>query len=245
MLDTGAHLSALTADSEALIDLAAGHLDAPVAACPDWDVAQLVGHLGGVYSLAALIARAAGERPGLSREQPPEDRAQLDAWFRAQRAGVLEALTRAEPDDPAWIFVPPGRASIGWWRRRQAMETAIHLFDVEDAAGSPGSIEPELAADGADEALTVILPAYLARKPVPGLKGSFHVHATDADGEWSLDFGAEGLAVRRDHAKADTAVRGPAAGLFLWLWNRRTPEQAGLEVFGDTSVVDAWSEVRL
>lgn len=245
MLDTGAHLSALAADSEALIDLAADHLDAPVEACPGWTVAELIGHLGGVYSWVSLVAGAAGERPALQRDPAPDDRARLAGWFREQRAAVLDALSSREPDAPAWIFTSGGRGDIGWWRRRQAAETAVHLFDVEQAVGQPGSMEPELAADGVDEMLTELLPGYLSRHPVAGLTGTLHLHASDTPGEWWLDFGAADLAVRRDHSKADTAVRGPAGGLFLWLWNRRDPDGAGLEVFGDRSVVDAWAGVRL
>lgn len=245
MLETGAHLSALASDSEAFIDLATDHLDRPVAACPDWTVADLVGHLGGVYSWAALVAGAGGDRPVVERESPPSDPDRLDAWFREQRAAVLDALTGHEPGEPAWVFVRPEPGTVGWWRRRQAMETAVHLHDMEQAVGSPGTMEAELAADGADEVLTEILPYYLSRRPVPDLKGSLHLHATDTAGEWSVDFSVSPAAVSREHVKADTALRGPAAGLFLWLWNRQDAEQAGLEVFGDRAALDAWPQVRL
>lgn len=244
MLDTGAHLSALAADSEALADLAAGHLDAPIRACPGWTVADLLDHLGGVYSWVALVADAAGDRPAMQRDAAPAERPALEGWFRQQRAAVLDALSSREPGAPAWTFTA-GRGDIAWWRRRQAMETAVHLFDVEQATGTAGTIEPALAADGVDELLGELLPGYLSRRPVPGLTGTCHLHATDTPGEWSLDFSAADVAVRRDHSKADTALRGPAAGLFLWAWNRQSPDDAGLEVFGDRSLLDAWAGVRL
>ncbi len=88
--------------------------------------------------------------------------------------------------------------------------------------------------------LADFLPRALAANPAEALTGTLHLHATDTPGEWWLDFGAEGLATRREHAKADTAVRGPASGLYLWLWNRQTPEAAGLEVFGRVETADAW-----
>ena len=46
-----------------------------------------------------------------------------------------------------------------------------------------------------------------------------HVHSTDADGEWLVDFD-NGLAVTREHAKGDVAVRGPASDLMLVLYGR-------------------------
>lgn len=243
-LDTGSHLSAFAADSQAVADLAAGHLDAPVAACPGWTLADLLAHLGGVYSWVSLIVEAGGDRPGLSRDRPPAGPALLDGWFREQRDGALDTLSSREPDAPAWTFTGPVR-DVGWWRRRMAMESAVHLSDVEQAVGRPGTMERELASDGVDEALTELLPAYLKRRPVPALQSTIHLHATDTPGEWSLDFAQPDLAVRREHSKADTALRGPAAGLFLWVWNRADAAAAGLETFGDTAAIEAWSDVKL
>lgn len=243
MLDTGAHLSALTADSQAIADLAEGHLDRPVPACPDWAVADLLGHLGGVYSWVWMIIRAGGEKPDKGRDQTPEDRSLVVEWFRQERAAAVSALESKEPDEPAWSFVGP--RNVGWWRRRQAMEAAIHLYDVEAATGLPEAIDPDLAADGVDEMLTEILPGYLRRRPVAGLEGTLHLHCTDAEGEWLVDFSAPAPEVRREHAKADTAVRGPASGLFLWVWNRLSLDQSGLEVFGRRDVAQAFSGVRL
>jgi hypothetical protein len=47
--------------------------------------------------------------------------------------------------------------------------------------------------------------------------------------------------VTREHAKADVAVRGAAADLELFLYNRRGSD--GLETFGDPAKVAAWTEV--
>lgn len=245
MLDTGAHLSALSADSQALADLAGDHLDRPVRACPGWTVADLVAHLGGVYSWVWLVIQAGGDKPDKDRDRAPDDRSELLEWFRRQRAGAITALESKEPDEPAWVFVRTADATVGWWRRRQALETAMHLYDVEEAAGKPGPVAPELAADGVDEYLTAFLPGYLRRNPIEGLEGSFHLHCTDADGEWVMDFSAPELSVRREHAKADTAVRATASNLFLWLWNRLPLDSPDLQVFGRREVAEALGSVRL
>jgi uncharacterized protein (TIGR03083 family) len=243
MLDTGAYLAALSADSQAVADLAGGHLDAPVPGCPDWAVSDLVSHLGGVYSWVWLVMQAGTDKPDKNRDRAPGDRSQLIDWFQGERARAIGALESKEPDQPAWSFVGPRH--VGWWRRRQAMETAIHLYDVEAAAGRPRAVAPELAADGVDEMLTEFLPGWLAHQPVAGLEGTLHLHCTDAEGEWVLDFSGEAVDVRREHAKADTAVRGPASDLFLWVWNRTPLDTPGLEVFGRRETAEAFAEVRL
>lgn len=243
MLDTGAHLSALAADSQVVADLAETRMDLPVPACPDWTVADLLGHLGGVYSWVWLVIRADGDKPDKGRDHPSEDRAELVPWFREERAAVLSALESKEPDQPAWSFVGP--RDVGWWRRRQALETAMHLYDVSEAAGLNEAMDPELAADGVDEFLTEFLPGYLKLSQVAGLEGTFHVHCTDADGEWVVDFSAPSLEVRREHTKADTAVRGPASDLYLWLWNRVTLDCPGLEIFGRRDVAEALDQIRI
>lgn len=234
----------LSAASATVADRAGALRDRPVRACPEWDVARLVAHLGGVYSWAAAIVAAAGSRPDTERAAPPPEPDGLIPWFAEQRDRLLATLASHRPDQPAWTFVRRDPATVGWWYRRQAHETVLHAWDVGDAGGEPDPISAEVAADGVDEVLTELLPGYLRRRPVPGLGGTLHLHATDTPGEWSLDLAAPDL-VRREHGKADTAVRGPASGLLLWVWNRRSADRAGLEVFGDRGVVDAWTGVQL
>lgn len=228
-----------------MMDAASGHLDRPVPTCPGWDVAQLVGHLGGIYAWAGGLVNGGGEPPTGGGPEVPADRAQLLGWFGERREEILSALLSHGPEDPAWTFIRSGPHNVEWWARRQALETAVHRFDAGSAAGRPEPITAELSVEGIDEFLTYFLSRVLARQPVDGLRGTFHLHCTDADGEWSLDFDADDVAPRREHAKADTALRGPASGLYLWLWNRQTPEQAGIEVFGDTSVVETWPRVTM
>jgi uncharacterized protein (TIGR03083 family) len=223
---------------------AKGGLSWPVGSCPGWEVKDVVGHLGSVYAWAASAVAGGGERPG-PMEAAPEDEGALLPWFVQNRDALLASFGGRAADDKAWVFVSASPQTVGWWARRQALESAVHRFDVESGVGADVSpIDPDLAVEGCDEYLTLFLPRILGRNPVAALVGTFHVHATDAAGEWSLDFSEPGL-TKREHSKADTAVRGPAAGLYLWMWNRLTPEQAGLEVFGDGSVVAAWREVQM
>jgi len=149
-----------------------------------------------------------------------------------------------------------GPHTVGWWRRRQALETAVHRWDAEAATGDPSPVPTGLAVDGIDEYLFDFLPRIYARRPAgsgPGElphSGTLHLHATDAEdipggGEWFVEFEGDYPSVRREHAKADTALRGPASGLYLWLWNRQTPAGAGLEVLGSAGVVGAWANIKI
>jgi uncharacterized protein (TIGR03083 family) len=244
-VDRGSYLDAIGSGSAALARAADGALEAKIPGCPDWVMADLVSHLGGLYSWVTLILEAEGERPEGERSQPPVGQEDLIAWFNEMRDGMVAALSARSSEDAAWVFVRTAPHNVGWWCRRQALETAVHRFDAEAAVGSPNAIDARLAADGIDEFLTQFMPGRLARQPVEALTGTFHVHATDTEGEWTLDFGAADLAARREHAKADTALRGPASGLYLWIWNRQTPEEAGLEIFGNRSPVDAWPYLKM
>ncbi|MGH9009009.1 MAG: maleylpyruvate isomerase family mycothiol-dependent enzyme, partial [Acidimicrobiia bacterium] len=112
--------------------------------------------------------------------------------------------------------------------------------DAESAAGRPPTtVEPaELASDGIDEFLA-FLPIRAGRNGIP-LSGSYHFHTTDVPGEWVAAFADGNIEIRREHAKADTAVRGPASDLELFLYNRRNSD--GLEIFGDPAHMAAWSK---
>ncbi len=124
-----------------------------------------------------------------------------------------------------------------------AQETAVHRWDAQNALGVPDSIEPELACDGIDEMLDVMLP--FARRWAESARGgrgeTYHFHRTDGPGEWLVRFQGEGATVTREHAKGDVAVRGAASDLLLFLWGRLPGEQ--LEVLGDSSLIGRYFEL--
>jgi len=118
-----------------------------------------------------------------------------------------------------------------------AQETALHRWDAQAAAGDAEPVDAALAVDGIDEYFEVFLASQLAAKPVDGLHGSLHLHATDVDGEWWVALASDHFERRHEHAKADAAVRGPASCLLLWLWNRLPDDAADLQAFGDAEVM--------
>jgi uncharacterized protein (TIGR03083 family) len=244
------HLEGLRSAMVALVRYAdrAGP-DAAVPTCPGWTVLDLVAHQGMVHRWATGLVRGewqldtdveAFSRDGRDAEDPLE-------WLRDGVVELVSTLTRAPADLEAPVFLhdaPPPRA---FWARRQCHETTIHAVDAMAASlgRAPRAedvwVDAELAADGIDELLTqfVALSAPYTTRVASGGE-TMHVHCTDREGEWLVRFTPEGLEVTREHAKGDVAVRGSAEQLYLLLWNRIGRE--GLEVFGDTSLLDRWRE---
>ena len=243
MPDAAAYLRAIVDESTVLVDAAVvAGLDARVPSCPEWDVAALLGHIGGVQRWAADMSQRAPDAERVPRdERAVPGTGELVDWFRAGTGILVDALDRPA-DEPAWSWIPP--ATVGFWQRRQAHEAAMHRVDAQlaarssarSSAGAPTPIPVELATDGIDEFLSMIQ----AFGP-PGLAGSgetLHFHCTDIAGEWLVYLGPDGVALEREHAKGDVAVRGAASALLCWLQGRGSLEP--LEVFGDGALLDRW-----
>jgi uncharacterized protein (TIGR03083 family) len=218
-------------------------VDARVPTCPDWTVADLARHQGRVYRwMGTMVETKAQEYVDRKPIEEQAEREEPLAWVEAGAEYALAVLGAADPEMPVWNWLDGGPGPARFWYRRMAHETAIHRADAEAAAaGRAGTshVEPaELAADGIDEFLFLVLRARGGRPAA--LSGSYHFHTTDVPGEWVVVFDGDDVTVRREHAKADVAVRGPASDLELFLYNRRGSE--GLEVFGDPAAVAAWTE---
>jgi uncharacterized protein (TIGR03083 family) len=241
-------LTITKADGRDLLTAAETDWLRPVPHCPGWDAADLVGHMGAILGWIARIV-ATGERVARrDRETPPAEHAALASWYSAHLSRTLDILTATDVDSPAWTFSSRGERRAGWWRRRLAVELAIHRWDAQHAASLGGAAPPqpldaEVAAAGIEEFLTEFLPGLLAQPEVGGLTGSLHLHATDGPSEWwvDLDARADTAAVPR-HAKADTAVRGTESDLMLWLTNR-SPVPT-VEILGQDDVAASWSQLR-
>jgi hypothetical protein len=124
-------------------------------------------------------------------------------------------------------------------------ETVVHCADAELAVGRPVPVAADLAVDGISEWYEMAGGDPGGQRPAPLAEGAtLHVHATDdgldGSGEWLVTGTASGVSVKAGHAKADAAVRGPAATLFLVLMRRLPPDTSGIEVLGDSSVLRTW-----
>lgn len=242
-LSADRYLDELRADAAALAAAvrAAPSLDAPVPMCGDWNVGDLLEHIGMVHvRVSETVGRRATAwiRPE-ELPAPPSARDQLLGWYEEGASRLAQTLAAAGPDADVWNWAQ-SENKAAFWFRRMAQETLVHRTDAERAAGVVSTIDHDMAVDGIDEFVDEFLPLGTSYGVTAGVSGSLHLHATDGDGEWFVGFNDGAVEVRHEHAKGDVAVRGPAADLLLLVWNRRSPE--GLEVFGDQSLLEVWSD---
>ena len=174
------------------------------------------------------------------RGGPADD--ELPGWFSVGHSGLVSALRAADPGLSCWTFLE-APSSLAFWARRQAHETAIHRVDAELASGAPAPFPADFAADGVDELIMgffgrdadeLTAPQWASRRQ------RLWVQTADTGGSWLVELTYDGklaARVRRGEAlTADDGVRGesrceltgPAAGLYLLLWNRADPAAAGV-----------------
>ncbi|MXZ30149.1 MAG: maleylpyruvate isomerase family mycothiol-dependent enzyme [Acidimicrobiia bacterium] len=237
--DTDTYIAATAREGAAVGAVAAaGDLDAPVPSCPRWPLQKLIGHLGWVYNWVSehIERRSATVLDRDAFPRPPAGEAVID-WYGAAHARVLEALEGIDPAEAVWSWA--GINTGAFWHRRLAQESLIHRWDAENAVGEPGPLDSDLAADGVDELVEVILPfgARSAQGPLP--EGTLHLHRTDGHGEWLCRVAEGRMEVERVHGRGDVALRGTGEQLDLVLWRRIEPDD--VEVFGDLGVLAAWT----
>jgi uncharacterized protein (TIGR03083 family) len=218
----------------------------PIPTCPEWTLSQLASHVGQGQRWAAEIVT---RRDKIAfRDTPdgrlPDDPAARPGWLNAGASRLIDAV-RASGTEPVWTFF--GLSPAVFWARRMMYEAAIHLADAELATGREVRIATDLAADGIDEWLSFTTTDPDFQPPPLRDEGqTLHVHATDEGldgaGEWLVRRTASGLALERGHARADVAVRGPAALVLLGLMRRLPLAGPGVQVLGDEVLLGYWLE---
>jgi uncharacterized protein (TIGR03083 family) len=213
---------------------AAAGPDALVAACPGWDVAELVWHITEVqYFWAEIVAGRLQGPEAVARLERPEGFPALLARCREGVEHLAAVLAAADPAAPVWTWARQKDAAFVI--RHQAQEAAVHRWDAEQAAGQAFGIDPELAADSIDEFFEHT--AAWRREGAAPIGGRVHICSTEGLGDWTVSEDESGaLAVQRGHARGDAAMRGPASDLLLVLYRRLGPDV--LETFGDTGVLE-------
>ncbi|MFN3216365.1 MAG: maleylpyruvate isomerase family mycothiol-dependent enzyme [Acidimicrobiales bacterium] len=226
---------AVERDGARLLEVAEVDLMASVPACPDWDVARLVVHVGQVHGyIAGVLENPSLDPPTHRFERPDTD--DIISWAGDARARLVAALGVTDPATPTWSWGEDHTAAF--FHRRMAAETLVHRIDVEDAVDRPSPIDGDLATDAVDEFIDVGLRfSTNPDKAFAYPEGSLHLHRTDGPGEWLLRNEGGTLVATREHAKGDAAVRGSGGDLLRFMWNRPGAE---VEILGDAEVATAW-----
>jgi uncharacterized protein (TIGR03083 family) len=236
------YLAHLLADTERFADaVRSGPLDAEISACPGWDLRALTAHQGVIHRWArqCAIDAAPPESRDVFEPDPALAPAELAAWLREGAAALAGTLATIDPDAPTWHPFPVAKVA-GVWPRRQAHEISVHRWDAEHAVGPAAPIDPQLASDGVDEYLDLVMRRHATRNGAAIPSGSLHLHCTDTHGEWLVSIDDDGYHLVRAHEKGAAALRGPAEALLLRLWRRDTDRAGELSPVGDGEVLDAW-----
>ncbi|MFF3397498.1 maleylpyruvate isomerase family mycothiol-dependent enzyme [Streptomyces sp. NPDC002659] len=215
--------------------------DATVPTCPDWQVRDLLRHVGMVHRWATAFVTE-----GRTEYHPAEERSELDGdelveWFREGHGLLVAALSEAPADLHCWTFLP-APSPLAFWARRQAHETAIHRVDAESAlGGTPSPVAAEFAADGIAELLTGFhgRSRSAVRSEAPR---SLRVRPVDTDDVWTVWVSTDAPRTEpSEEGPADCELSGTAEQLYLTLWNR-LPLSA-VSVAGEADLARLWCEM--
>ncbi|WP_267459311.1 maleylpyruvate isomerase family mycothiol-dependent enzyme [Prauserella sediminis] len=212
--------------------LAAGP-EATVPTCPEWTVARLVRHVAAVQAwvLACIADPHGGEPRG---ERPPKEWDEIVPWWDGTRAELRRAFDSG-PETPAHMPFPCYEANLRAWARRQAHEAAIHRLDAELAAGRDATtFDTMFAADGVDEALSMIIHRRRADWSAVEARGTVLVHAEDARRLWSLTLAPGQPPALTGPADPDVTLSGGADAVYKRLWRR----PADVSITGEATLLD-------
>lgn len=228
-------IASLRSNGTGLLDSAAA-LDRDVAinSCPGWRANDVVFHVTKVWNFwTAVVAEQIQDKEQVVNmaELPRPGDDELFDWSRECLEKCAITLEKADKASEFWTWTGANRP-VSWVRRRMAQETAVHRWDIENASQSGWKIDPVVASDGIDEFLMWMAPR-MARTAAP-VDGTVHIHCTDADGEWTITkVEKQNVIFDRSHTSCDTAIKGEANSLLLWIWRR---DGGPLQIFGDIEV---------
>lgn len=226
-LSFGRYRELLSSEFAALAASINGTLVTPVPSCPGWTGEDLVRHTAIVYLHKAETIRT-GSRPG--KGWPPVSIGSMPPGQLLEHCyhRLIAQFDAHAPEDAAESWVPDDQ-TVGFWVRRLTHETAMHRYDLEQAGGGRTSpFDEDLAVDGIDEVLSVMLGRGRADPEASGAV----VRVESAGRSWSVTL--DRLAARLDRAPATgsepgaAAISGDPEEILLWLWGRGPlPSTAG------------------
>ena len=241
------YVQSLVDDGERIAAIGETSMPERVPSCPDWEVGDLVAHVGWVHRfLTRLVLLPDGGRATradtadvvarITSSQRPEG--EPAAWFRDGVAELAQALTGADPTATIHTYLGTHRPWV--LARRAATETAIHRWDAEGAVGAPTPLAPALAADAIDEFLDLLVPPFFKYAAFRGTGQTIRLESTDGDHAWTVTVTADATDWRHSThpAGAHVTARGSASDLYLFCWGRSPA--LPLEVEGDEELLARW-----
>lgn len=206
---------------------------------------EAVVHLGDLYEdalswMGVCGSPARGWTPGAGA------RAATDR-VETRLADLLAGFGSRQSTQPCPTWWPEDR-TVGFWLRRMVHATAVHRFDVQEVAGADITpIDPDIALDGVDEALTVWFGYRLNALGIrPARICTVQVRAGDQ--RWLVSTGPIQGAVTRlaatDQSIEDGAIDGDPQTVFLWLWGRM-PDRVVRPAGDLDAIAQLWGLLRL
>ena len=194
-----------------------GALSSEVPSCPGWSVRDLVSHLAHVYE-HKIACTELGHAPDPWPPAWEEDRDPVD-WLEDVHGRLLAMFEQSEPTRPSATWGSKDQ-TVGFWARRLAMETSVHRIDAELATGRPSEVDAQLAVDGVDEILRVMLSGDWSDEPDDALTGQ-RVAITTGDRGWRVELARTSVTITEGgDGPSDAGLGGDPDAVFLWLWGR-------------------------
>lgn len=218
-MDFLATLTASLAEFGAVLD--GSDLGASVPTCGEWTVYDLADHLGrGNLWVATAVHEKHGGGGG-DEQRAPAAESDLRTWFDETADAIATALS-ADPEAAAWTFTTQMPQTVGFWRRRRAHESVMHLWDIRNAFGAAEDVEPELAADGVAEVFELFARRMVLRGLASEPEAAVRVVATDTGDAWTWGPG-----------EPVGELSATASDLLLGLWGRVPRSGEGFAWSGD------------
>lgn len=215
-MDDDQALEVLQTTSAALAGTAARDPERDVPTYRTWSVADLIVHTGRIHRWVTwIVANRATERPPQPEVARPAD---LLEWFREGATDAVDTMAAVSPTATVWTLT--GDGVVGFWRRRLALETTIHLWDAQRAFGAAEPIPDGIAAAGVSEALEVYLEPRLRGAEIGGAGEVVRLRDTGGTRSWAVRLHSDAIEVVNADQPADVDIAASAADLWLFLMGR-------------------------
>lgn len=202
-------------DGERLVSVAGEASAAPIPSCPGWTMHDLVTHVARVYE-HKIECTELGHEPDPWPPAWPVDRDDV-VWLADAHARLLAMFGSHSASDPSATWWPPDQ-TVGFWARRMAHETAVHRVDAELAIGQARPVDSQLALDGIDEVLTIMLAGDWSE--APDASTGQRVAVASGGRRWLVTLEPTAVSIDEGADDADAAIEGDPSDVLLWLWGR-------------------------